>query len=100
MTAGQKLAKRAAEVCEVLAEKEFSTAVVLAAAAEAAATGLLTCEIRPSKPIDVRKTKTLEATVQELRRERIHIEWIARRDAPDQPEYLVLLLNWRGADGG
>lgn len=93
MTIGQTLAKTAAKALELMAENEFSRAKILEACNAAAAKGFMTCQMRPSVPVDLSKTKCLQALRAELEKERVDSSWIPHA-MPGEPAFKVLELRW------
>lgn len=95
MTIGQKLAKVAHRALEDLAAEEFSRARVLNACQTAAAKGYLSCEIRPSVPVDISGTQHVKELAAFLQEQWIESSWNPQ-GLPGEPRYKVLQLRWEG----
>jgi len=93
MTIGQRLAKTARKALEDLAVREFGREKILESCRVAAAQGYMTCEIRPSIPIDVSTTDHAKTLLAELRKEWLQCAWIPYA-VPGQPAYKILELRW------
>jgi hypothetical protein len=94
MTWGQKFRKMSAKALEALAEKEFSEHVVLEACRERAVQGYHWCDIKPSLPLDVRKTEAVIAMLEALQKQQLRIEWNPVKEKPDGPPYMTLHIEW------
>ena len=93
MTIGQRLAKTARKALEELAAREFSRAKIEAACTEAAAKGFVSCEIRPSVPVDVSTSEHMTTLAEVLKKEWLQLTWIPRA-MPGEPAYKILEIRW------
>ena len=91
---GQALREKAKKSREALAKAEFSKEVILEACRARAADGFTWCEIRPSRHIDVNKTKAWAETKQQLADQQLRFEWVIVRERPDVPGFKVLTISW------
>lgn len=94
MTWGQTLRNKTAKSREELARVEFAAAVILEACRKRAVEGHSWCEIRPSRPISVEKTKAVSDMLAELSGEQLRFEWEPLRERPDLPTHSVLRVSW------
>lgn len=93
MTVGQKLAKAARKALEDLAAKEFSREAILEACRTAAASGFMSCRIRPSAHVDLSATEHMKDLKIELEKERLALTWIPH-GLPGEIPYKVLEVRW------
>jgi hypothetical protein len=94
MTWGQTLRNKMSKSREELARVEFTTKAILEACGKRAAEGYSWCEIRPSRPISVEKTKAVNEMLLELGGDQLRFEWEPFRERPDLPAYSVLKVSW------
>lgn len=98
MTIGQKLAKTAIEALETLAKTEFSRENIVEACRVAAMQGFMSCDIKPSVPVDVSQTAAIKDITTELKKEWLEMAWIARA-VPGEPSYKILQVRWTARRG-
>lgn len=95
MTIGQRLLKTARKALEDLAAEEFSEKRLLEACQAAAGKGYLSCQVRPSIPVDVSETQHLKDVRAILQKQWIESSWIPY-GLPGETPYKILELRWEG----
>lgn len=98
MTIGQRLAKTARKALEELAATEFSREKILESCRTAAARGFMSCQIRPSVPVDVSMTDHIKTMKADMENERVALTWIPH-GLPGEIPYKVLEIRWEQKSG-
>lgn len=93
MTVGQRLLATARKALQELVANEFNREVVLEACRKAAAQGFTSCQIRPSRPVDVTGDPSLQQLRAALEKERVSTVWIPVA-LPGERAYKILELRW------
>ncbi|WP_018902576.1 hypothetical protein [Rhizobium sp. 2MFCol3.1] len=93
MTIGQRLLKTATKALEELAKREFSRETVLEACRVAAAKGFMSCQMRPSVPVDLSNTTHAKELRAELEKEWLQLAWLPQ-GLPGETPFKVLEIHW------